>query len=160
MCLNIRYLCASPLDQNKLVSKLSLRDTLPSFPCCLACFWERVLYTCLLITLYAELCVENSVRLFIGDDDVAFYHGELDEAHYTNVDMLTRGRVEYCINETYYGICADDWGYVHASVVCRQRGFSEYGTKPSVQLFPPFFFFSFFLSFFRVNFNCVLSSDH
>ena len=44
-----------------------------------------------------------------------------------------RGRVEYCINETYYGICADDWGYVHASVVCRQLGFSEYGTKTMPQ---------------------------
>ena len=75
-----------------------------------------------------ELCVEHSIRLFLGDDDLAFYHGEFDPTFYQDKDRLTRGRVEYCVNQTYHGICGDEWGFTHASVVCRQLGFSYYGT--------------------------------
>ena len=74
-----------------------------------------------------EPCAEGSIRLYLGDDDQAFFHGEFDESFYHQKDQLTRGRVEYCINETYHGICGDDWGYTHASVVCKELGFSQYG---------------------------------
>ena len=74
-----------------------------------------------------ELCVDGTIRLFIGDDDQTFYHGEFNEVYYYNKDEITRGRVEYCVNETYYGICGDYWDYTHASVVCKQLGFSEFG---------------------------------
>ena len=74
-----------------------------------------------------ELCDENSIRLFLGDDDLAFYHGDFNPAFYQDKDRLTRGRVEYCVNQTYHGLCGDGWDYAHASVVCRQLGFSPYG---------------------------------
>ena len=38
-----------------------------------------------------------------------------------------RGRVEVCINRTWWSICPNSWSYSEASVVCRQLGFSEYG---------------------------------
>ncbi|CAI8021725.1 Fibrillin-2 [Geodia barretti] len=78
------------------------------------------------VSCYNELCAENSIRLFLGDDDIAFYHGEFDPAFYHDKDRLTRGRVEYCTNQTYHGICGDDWRRAQASVVCRELGLSPY----------------------------------
>ena len=81
---------------------------------------------------FLELCAENSIRLFLGDDDIAFYHGEFDPAFYHDKDRLTRGRVEYCTNQTYHGICGDDWRRAQASVVCRELGLSPYGMSPFI----------------------------
>lgn len=89
--------------------------------------FHRCVYMFTTVHLNSEPCVEGSVRLYIGDDDLAFLHGEFDELYYYNKDRLTRGRVEYCSNETYHGICGDEWNYIHASVVCKQLGFSRHG---------------------------------
>ena len=95
------------------------------YPTELACIRNCSLSATDIIVLV--FCVEDSIRLFLGDDDLAFYHGEFDPSFYQDRDRLTRGRVEYCFNQTYHGICGDDWGFPHASVVCRQLGFSQYG---------------------------------
>ena len=76
-----------------------------------------------------ELCVTGDVRLSLGEDDVDLYNGldYVDETYYYEKDELTRGRVELCMNGSFYGICRDSWDFIHATVVCRQLGFSEYG---------------------------------
>ena len=57
---------------------------------------------------------------FFGDSEVS--------AMYFYKDELTRGRVEICIDQHYYPVCDDNWDLEAASVVCRQLGFSPYGT--------------------------------
>ena len=42
---------------------------------------------------------------------------------------LARGRVEICINEKFGTVCDELWSHTHASVVCRQLGFSPYGKQ-------------------------------
>lgn len=61
---------------------------------------------------------------FIADTsyDSSFFVGGME------VNGLLRGRVEYCLNGTYYGICYDDsWNTRGATVVCRQLGFAPHG---------------------------------
>ena len=73
-----------------------------------------------------ELCATGDVRLSLGEDD-EFYNGldYVDESYYK--DKLTRGRVELCVNGSFYSICRDSWDFNHATVVCKELGFSEYG---------------------------------
>ena len=40
---------------------------------------------------------------------------------------VLRGRVEICINNTWYTICNHHWTRTEASVVCSQLGYSKYG---------------------------------
>ena len=44
-------------------------------------------------------------------------------------DRLIQGRVEYCYDGSYQTLCTDEWSDTDASVVCRELGFSPYGTK-------------------------------
>ena len=81
-----------------------------------------------------ELCITGDVRLSLGEDDEEFYNGldYVDETYYYDKDKLTRGRVELCMNDSFYGICRDSWDFVHAAIVCKQLGFSEYGTSAGI----------------------------
>ena len=74
-----------------------------------------------------EICVDDSINLILGEDDLTFYHGEFNDAFYYDKDQIKRGRVEYCVNQSYHGVCADEWSYEHASIVCKQLGFSRHG---------------------------------
>ena len=67
-----------------------------------------------------EVCVEGDVHL-VGEDGVS------------------RGRVEYCHNGTWYSVCADGWNTTgeEARVVCNAMGYNSahYGmTIPYVLL--------------------------
>ena len=53
-------------------------------------------------------------------------------AMYFYKDELTRGRVEICDNQQFYPVCDYNWDMKAASVVCRQLGFSPYGTAESI----------------------------
>ena len=62
------------------------------------------------------------------DDSDSFFGDSEVSAMYFYKDELTRGRVEICIDHHYYPVCDDNWDMEAASVVCRQLGFSPYGT--------------------------------
>ena len=49
------------------------------------------------------------------------------DSYYLNGELRI-GRVEICINDVYGTICDETWDNKDASVVCKQLGFSPYGT--------------------------------
>ena len=48
--------------------------------------------------------------------------------HLVGSDDLSRGRVEYCYNGTWYSLCADGWDSVgnETEVVCTSMSFTTY----------------------------------
>ena len=53
------------------------------------------------------------------------------EIHLVGSDAVTRGRVMYCYNGSWYSVCADDWDISgnETRVLCSTAGFnnSDYG---------------------------------
>ena len=83
----------------------------------------------------AGSCHLGSVRIIVGDSDEEFYSmsNNLRQSDYDSDfsvidDTLSRGRIEVCNGTVYEAVCADGWNYTDAAVVCRELGFSPYGT--------------------------------
>ena len=76
------------------------------------------------------------MRIIVGESDIDFYTManqigiDYDSGFSVIDDMLSRGRIEVCNGTVYEAVCADGWNYTDASVVCRELGFSPYGTYP------------------------------
>ena len=71
------------------------------------------------------------MRLLVGDG-LSFYEG-MPGKEYSSLDIydkngLRAGRVEMCWNGNFTAVCSEQWDNRDASVVCRQLGFSPYGT--------------------------------
>ena len=45
--------------------------------------------------------------------------------HLVGGDVISRGRVEYCYDGSWYSICADDWNEEEARVVCNMLGYAQ-----------------------------------
>ena len=94
-----------------------------------------------LLIVFIASCRHESVRIIVGDSDEDFYTmsneigTDYDSRFSVIDDMLNRGRIEVCNGTVYEAVCADGWNYTDASVVCRELGFSPYGTQNLI--FPP-----------------------
>ena len=86
------------------------------------------------LLLFIASCHPGRVRIIVGESDVDFYTmanqigTDYDSDFSVIDDMLSRGRIEVCNGTVYEAVCADGWNYTDASVVCRELGFSPYGT--------------------------------
>ena len=90
----------------------------------------------LFVVPFAGYCRRGSVRIIVGDSDEEFYsmsnnlrQSDYDSSFSVIDDMLSRGRIEVCNGTVFEAVCADGWNYTDASVVCRELGFSPYGTR-------------------------------
>ena len=84
-------------------------------------------YVIILCLLVAAVCVDDEVRLLIGDNYDYYFGGEaLDSSFYID-SQLSVGRLELCLNGRWGVACQDYWNNEQASVVCNQLGFARVG---------------------------------
>ena len=76
--------------------------------------------------LYAQVGYRFTLTLTeLSSSDNTCVDGTL---HLVGSDDVSRGRVEYCSNGTWYSLCADGWDTTgnEANVVCRTWGYQRY----------------------------------
>ena len=72
---------------------------------------SKIVLDLLLIIFYLVPCINGTVRL--------------------SDNTVLKGRVEYCLNNTWTTICIHHWTAQEATVVCSQLGYSPYGIELS-----------------------------
>ena len=76
----------------------------------MACTIDNVQLQCILFyIIYVGSCSEGEVRL-------------------SGPSSAFAGRVEVCVESIWTTVCDDFWDGQDASVLCRQQGYSPYGT--------------------------------
>ena len=78
---------------------------------------------------HAGTCIDGQIRLIVGPDALSFYQSGNPSALYldSDLDQLSRGRVEVCLGGQFGTVCSQPWSNKEASVVCRSLGYSPYG---------------------------------
>eukprot|EP00731_Ephydatia_muelleri_P031717 Em0023g224a len=74
-------------------------------------------------------CIDGQIRLIVGPDALSFYQSGNPSALYldSDLDQLSRGRVEVCLGGQFGTVCSQTWSNKDASVACRSLGYSPYG---------------------------------
>ena len=71
-----------------------------------------------------QFCVNGDVRLVDGS-------------------VLSEGRIEICVHNSWGTVCHNEWDYNDANVICGQLGFQRYGW--SIKWY---------------NYNCIAGNDY
>ena len=100
--------------------------------------WSKGLNLIFPPSSHTGTCIDGQIRLIVGPDALSFYQSGNPSALYldSDLDQLSRGRVEVCLGGQFGTVCSQTWSNKDASVACRSLGYSPYGKDTRLTRLP------------------------